>query len=122
MTSSYVSPLIYVSLQCHQLAAEAQRISYRVAELSGEQDRKATNDAIVTGAAIVVFWPAAFFVGGDDHKTAELARLKGEFEAVERAAAGKDCALELRQQSAAAGTAAEAPIDLKPKVTAPSPP
>ena len=42
------------------------------------------SDALVTAAAIVVFWPAAFFVGGDGQTAAELASLKGQFEALER--------------------------------------
>jgi hypothetical protein len=33
---------------------------------------------VVTGVAIVVFWPAAFFVGGDRASASELGRLKGE--------------------------------------------
>ena len=33
--------------------------------LSGAQDSQRTKDGLATAAAIVVFWPAAFFVGGD---------------------------------------------------------
>jgi hypothetical protein len=39
--------------------------SAKAAELSGAQDQKRTNHQIATGIAIVVFWPAAFLVGGD---------------------------------------------------------
>jgi hypothetical protein len=42
------------------------------------QDKKRSNDQIATGVAIVVFWPAAFFVGGDGLAAAELANLKGQ--------------------------------------------
>lgn len=95
----YVSPLQFSAYDCGQLSLEAQRISARVAELSGVQDQKATNDAIVTGVAIVVFWPAAFLVGGNDQNTAELSRLKGEFETIEQVAIQKRCAFEFRRQS-----------------------
>jgi hypothetical protein len=44
----------------------------------------------VTGAAIVLFWPAAFFVKGDGQNAAELARLKGEFEAIEQASISEE--------------------------------
>jgi hypothetical protein len=44
----------------------------------------------------VVFWPAAFLVGGDDHTTAELARLKGEFETIEKVSIEKNCGLDIR--------------------------
>jgi hypothetical protein len=96
----YVSPLQFSAYDCGQLSLEAQRISARVAELSGVQDQKATNDAIVTGVAIVVFWPAAFLVGGNDQNTAELSRLKGEFETIEQVAIQKRCGFEFRRQSA----------------------
>ena len=96
----YVSPLQFSAYGCDQLSLEAQRISARVAQLSGVQDQKATNDAIVTGVAIVVFWPAAFLVGGNDQNTAELSRLKGEFETIEQVAIQKKCGFEFRRQAA----------------------
>jgi hypothetical protein len=34
--------------------------------------------------AIMVFWPAPFFVGGDSGSTAELSRRKGEADALEQ--------------------------------------
>lgn len=95
----YVSPLQFSAYGCDQLSHEAQRISGRVAQLSGVQDQKATNDAIVTGVAIVVFWPAAFLVGGNDQNTAELSRLKGEFETIEQVAIQKKCGFEFRRQA-----------------------
>ena len=83
VTGSYSSPLQYQSYTCQQLGEEAQRISAHVAQASGTQDQKRTNDTLATTAAIIIFWPAAFLVGGNDQNTAELARLKGEFEAIE---------------------------------------
>lgn len=79
---------------------EAQRISGRVSQLSGIQDQKATNDAIATGVALVIFWPAAFLVGGDDHNSAELARLKGEFETIEQVSIQKKCGFDFKRQAA----------------------
>jgi hypothetical protein len=95
---TYVSPLQYQHLSCQQLAAEAQRVSYRAAQLSGVQDDKADKDAVATAAAVVIFWPAAFLVGGDNHTTAELARMKGEFDTIEKVAIEKNCALNFRKQ------------------------
>ena len=100
ITGSYISPLQYQSYNCGQLAEEAQRVSSRVAQVSGVQDQKASNDAVATGVAVVLFWPAAFMIGGNDQNTAELARLKGEFEAIEKAAIQKNCGIQFRQQSA----------------------
>lgn len=98
--AQYVSPLQYSSYDCSQLSLEAQRISSRVAQLSGVQDQKATNDAIATGVALVIFWPAAFLVGGNDHNSAELARMKGEFETIEQVAIQKKCGFDFRRQAA----------------------
>ena len=100
IAAQYISPMQYQNYSCSQLGEEAQRFSGRVAQLSGSQDQKATNDALITAAAIVVFWPAAFFVGGNDQTTAELARLKGEFETIEKVSIQKNCGLQFRQQTA----------------------
>jgi len=62
---AYISPVAYQGYTCPQLAQEAQAVSARAASLSGAQDSKRTNDVIATTAAVVIFWPAAFFVGGD---------------------------------------------------------
>lgn len=98
--AQYVSPLQYSNYDCGQLSMEAQRISGRVAQLSGVQDQKATNDAIATGVALVIFWPAAFLVSGNDHNSAELARLKGEFETIEQVSIQKKCGFDFRRQAA----------------------
>jgi hypothetical protein len=95
---SYVSPLQYQHLSCVQLGAEAQRVSSRASQVSGVQDDKADKDVAITAAAIVVFWPAAFFVGGDNQTSAELARLKGEFDTIEQVAIGKNCSLNFRKR------------------------
>ncbi|MFN3869038.1 MAG: hypothetical protein ACK4MF_08240 [Hyphomicrobiaceae bacterium] len=101
IAAQYVSPMQYSNYSCPQLSEEAQRISGRVSQLSGVQDAKATSDAVATGVAIVLFWPAAFMIGGDDHTTAELSRLKGEFETVEKVSVQRNCGLQFRQQTAA---------------------
>lgn len=106
--ASYISPLQYQNYSCVQLGDEAQRVSGRVAQLSGVQDQKASSDALATGVAIVLFWPAAFMIGGNDQNTAELARLKGEFEAVERASIEKNCRQNFRQETA--------PVKMKEKI------
>lgn len=91
ITAAYVSPLIYQNLTCEQLGAEATRVSARAAEVTGVQSRAAGRDAVVTGVALVLFWPAAFAVGGDGQSAAELSRLKGEMDAIEQASIAKNC-------------------------------
>ena len=94
---AYVSPLQYQSYTCQQLGAELERVSRRASEAAGAQDAKRSQDQLATGAAIVIFWPAAFFVGGDGPMAAELARLKGEFEAIEQASIQKNCNLRIQR-------------------------
>jgi len=48
---------------------------------------------MTTTAALVIFWPAAFFVKGDGATAAELSRLKGEMETIERVADEKGCGI-----------------------------
>jgi hypothetical protein len=62
--------------------------------------KQRTNDQIATAAAIVIFWPAAFFVGGDKQNAAELARLKGEMDAIEQAAIRKNCGFQFQRAAA----------------------
>ena len=57
---------------------------------------KATKDAVATTAAIIIFWPAAFFVQGDKQNAAELARLRGEMDAIEQTSIRKQCSIQFR--------------------------
>jgi hypothetical protein len=91
--ATYVSPVLYDSYTCPQLAEEAQRVSSRAAQSSGVQDQKATNDKVAMGVGLVIFWPALLFTKGNDENTAELARLKGQMEAIEQISIKKRCGI-----------------------------
>jgi hypothetical protein len=97
ITPAYVSPITYQNHTCPQLAQEAQAVSARAAQVSGAQDQKRSNDQIATGVAIVVFWPAAFLVGGDGPIAAELAQLKGQMVAIEQASVHKKCGIQFQR-------------------------
>jgi hypothetical protein len=64
ITPAYVSPVQYSSYDCQLLALHIGE----GAALSGAQDSQRTKDVVATAAAIVIFWPAAFFVGGDSRR------------------------------------------------------
>lgn len=91
--ATYVSPVLYEAYTCPQLAEEAQRVSSRAAQSSGVQDQKATNDKVAMGVGLVIFWPALLFTKGNDENTAELARLKGQMDAIEQASIKKRCGI-----------------------------
>jgi hypothetical protein len=100
ITPAYVSPVAYQGYTCQQLALEAQAVSTRAATLSGVQDSKRTNDVVATTAAVVIFWPAAFFVGGDKQNAAELGLMKGQMVAIEQASVQKKCGIEFHRPQA----------------------
>jgi hypothetical protein len=93
---AYVSPVAYQNYTCQQLALEAQSISTRAATLSGAQDKQRSNDGLATAAAVVIFWPAAFFVGGDKQTAAELSQMKGQMVAVEQASIARKCNIQFQ--------------------------
>lgn len=95
--AAYVSPINYQTYTCTQLQQEAERVSQRAIAVSGQQDRRATGDAVATGVALVVFWPALFFIRGDSAQASEVARLKGEMEAIEKVSIQKNCGIDFRR-------------------------
>lgn len=97
--ASYVNPSVYDSYDCDQIEAEAQRISQRAAQAMGAERRKARQDAGAVAVGLV-FWPALFFVQGHTTTEAEVARLKGEMEAIEKAAVQKKCEIVFRREDA----------------------
>ena len=90
VAASYASPLAYQNYDCGQMAAESARLQSKLAESGGKLDSAANNDKVLTGVALVVFWPAVFFLGNKQQE-AEFARLKGEYEALQQAAIAKKC-------------------------------
>jgi hypothetical protein len=97
ITAAYVSPGLYNTYSCPQLREEASRVSVRAAQITGAQSSKATSDAVVMGAGLILFWPALFFLKGDGTTAAEVSRLKGEMEAVEQASIQKKCGIHFQR-------------------------
>lgn len=91
IAAAYVSPTAYSGMSCQALNTEARNVSQRLAVATGQQEKAAGNDAAMTAVSLILFWPAAFFIGGDKTIAAELARLKGEAEAIHTAAVRKGC-------------------------------
>ena len=88
--ASYVSPLQYQEYSCHQIRTEVMRISHKVNEVAGIQDKTASNDSTAMGVGLILFWPALFFIEhGDQH--VQLAELKGQYDALEQTAIQKNC-------------------------------
>ena len=84
--------IIYLSAACIGSSSHLAR----AATLSGAQDSQRTKDGVATAAAIVIFWPAAFLVGGDKQTAAELSQMKGQMVAVEQASIAKKCGIQFK--------------------------
>lgn len=87
-----------MSLSCNQLRDEAQRVSDRAATAAGEQTKARGRDAAMVGVSLLVFWPAAFFIGGDRGSARDIAQLKGEMQAIQQANTAKHCGIQFAQQ------------------------
>lgn len=92
ISASYVSPMQYSNYSCAQIKGEMGRVQRQLAQVTGAQQKHADNDAVAMGVGLVLFWPALFFLAGDDQKE-ELSRLKGEYEALQQASIRQECGL-----------------------------
>lgn len=90
---AYVSTGLYENLSCEQLRREAEGVSARAIAASGQQEKNRSQDVGMTTVAVVLFWPAAFFMKGDGAAAAEVARLKGEIAAIEQVNRIKNCGI-----------------------------
>lgn len=92
ISAAYASPMQYQNFDCSQISAESARVRSRVSEVGGRLDQASSNDAAITTAGAILFWPALFFLGGTKQQEAEYARLRGEYDALQQVAISKKCA------------------------------
>lgn len=91
IASTYVSPIQYQNYRCDQLISEQARVLSASVASGAQVDKAASNDSGITAVGAILFWPALFFLGGNQEKEAEYARLKGESEAISKSIIEKDC-------------------------------
>jgi len=84
--ASYISEVSYQSWSCPQLGEESQRLSAALATASTQQERARGNDVV---GVILIGLPVSSLSG--DNIAPEIARLKGEQEAVRRTMIAKNC-------------------------------
>ena len=83
---AYVSPITYSSWSCEQIAAEQARLSVALANASTVQQRARSNDTV---GVVLVGLPLASMSG--QNVAPQIARYKGEQNALQAAAAGSGC-------------------------------
>ena len=96
LRAQYVAPERYQGLSCPEIGTEGERVARRVAEISGIEYSATSGVASLVAQSIVVRWPTPLLATSED-VTAELAKLKGEFEALEKASALKRCSFSFKQ-------------------------
>lgn len=95
--AQYVSPMQYSSYRCKQIQTEMQSVSSRVSEIGAQVEKTAGDDDVQMGVGLVLFWPTLFFLDGNTPQAAEYGRLRGEFDALEKAAIRKNCGFHIER-------------------------
>lgn len=91
---SDVSPLEYRAYSCSDIEAEAHRISRKAKELGERVNKTAADDDAQMAVGLILFWPALFFLEGEDTADTRLyAELAGKYDALEQASITKKCGL-----------------------------
>jgi hypothetical protein len=84
---AYVSEVNFQNWDCRQLGEESTRLSQALAQASTQQENARTNDTV---GIILIGLPVSSLSG--DNIAPEIARLKGETEAVRKVSINKGCA------------------------------
>jgi hypothetical protein len=85
------SPAEFLSWSCDRMLSEVDAVQQRAADLAWAVDQRAGNNILALGLGITVFWPAMLALRPDGPEAAELARLKGRYEALRQAKAARGC-------------------------------
>lgn len=124
VSASYVSSVPYQGLTCAQLVNEAESIRRSVPGLAAAVDKHRSNQDGIEFITWVLFWPAVFAMDKGEGTSAQLARAKGELEAVQTAMQAKRCGSSSGQMTTvsipANGTPAQHPLE-PVQAIAPSP-
>ena len=91
---TYISSAEYDDYTCERLRGEATRITRQVHEVGARVDKTAATDDAQTAVGMILFWPALFFLEGEDTAdTHRYAELKGRMNAIEETSIRKNCGI-----------------------------
>ena len=97
ITASYVPPSLYEGKSCKVLAEELYFVQSKARQLTGQIEDDASGDAAATAVGLILFWPALFFIDGDDPvKRQQLADLRGRAETIHRVLLNQNCDVSYR--------------------------
>ena len=85
------NPADFATWDCGRIDDEQDAVQHRAADVAYTVDERAGNNIMALGVGLSVFWPALLAMRPAGHEAAELARLRGRFEALQTAARLKAC-------------------------------
>jgi hypothetical protein len=85
------NPADFATWECDRIDDDVDRVLQRAVEVAYAVDERAGNNIVALGLGVTIFWPALVAMRPDGLEAAELARLKGRYEALRTAAAAKGC-------------------------------
>lgn len=91
VAASHVSSSRYADRTCKSLARELDEVQDALRAQSAKLNDKATQDAVVTGVGVILFWPVLFALGNNAGLEGDVARLKGEEQAIRKQMRDADC-------------------------------
>ncbi|CAI9404104.1 hypothetical protein ANOBCDAF_04553 [Pleomorphomonas sp. T1.2MG-36] len=115
ISPSYVSEVGYQAWSCQQLSEETLRLSSAYAVAAQQQEKARTNDVV---GVILIGLPVSSMSG--DNIAPEIARLKGEQEAVRKAMVIKNCTPAAVPPPVVKAPAVKAPAVKTPAAKAPT--
>lgn len=81
----------YATWDCDRLSDEIDKVQWLAADVAYAVDARAGNNLIALGLGVTVFWPALLAMRPDGPESAQLAELKGRYEALQVAARRAAC-------------------------------
>lgn len=106
VSAAYVPIAQYNNHTCDQLIAEAESIRRSVPALEGLVDKHRENQTGVEVIAWVLFFPAALALDKGEGNSSQLAKAKGELQAIQAALLTKQCNTQLTVAGAAGASTA----------------
>lgn len=102
------NPADFAGWTCSRIDDELDAVQQRAADVAYAVDERAGNNILALGVGVTVFWPALLAMRPAGLEAADLARLKGRYEALRTASQARGCPAPAAELPAAA--AARLPV------------
>ena len=96
------NPADFAGWSCSRIDDELDVVQQRAADVAYAVDERAGNNILALGVGVSVFWPALLAMRPAGLEAADLARLKGRYEALRTAARNRGCPPPAAEMPAAA--------------------